>query len=247
MRAPSSVTPSRALSVFVLVSLASFAACRDPATGAGAGAGDGAGAGAEASRAAVQTCKPSSVVASAACPSRELPPSNASSSTGCRSDAECTQGVSGRCVRAEGPTPAPRHNLLAGPPPPRQETVCLYDECRADADCGARGRCVCGGPARRNTCFPTDQCLSDRDCASGSLCNCGDEGAPNQCRESTCRTDSDCAAGLPCAESQGGRYCRTPRDRCRADADCGGGRPCRYSRGERAWSCGPSGPVRYPG
>lgn len=222
----------RAASVVLCVGLLAvsfaFAACRDPAVGGPTPAARGG------------TCRPSSIPTGKACPERAVPPSNASSSSGCKSDADCKDGRQGRCVRfGISLAPAERSNLLAGPPPPPPETICAYDECATDADCGAKRRCECGGPGQRYRCVGVDQCQGDRDCAAGSLCACGEGGAPNQCLQSTCRADADCAGGYPCAASQGGRYCRSPRDRCKGAADCGRDETCDYRHAEGAFVCVP--------
>ncbi len=201
-----------------------FAACREPSVG---GPASGARAG---------TCGPSSVAKGGRCPDRALPPSNASSTRGCRSDAECTQGRQGRCVRfGVSLAPAERSSLLAEAPAPPPETICAYDECEADA----KMRCECGAPGQRYRCVGVDRCMGDRDCGEGSLCACGASGAPNQCVRSTCRTDADCAGGYPCVDNQGGRYCRSGRDRCKSSADCERGSTCDFSDRERAFVCVP--------
>ncbi len=232
---------SQVIAPLCLVVVWGFAACRETAPGA-VSANDGPSASARASAVSTaQRCRPSSIASGAVCAPRQLPPSNATSASGCKSDAECTAGEQGRCVRLPGAIgdllPTEARGLLAGPPPPPKATVCLYDECKGDVGCGAGRRCVCGGPETRNTCFPADQCLTDADCPKDAQCHCGDEGSPNQCRESTCRVDGDCSDGLPCVASRGGMFCRTKRDTCEKDKDCGGNQFCAWTRDVRAWTC----------
>lgn len=206
----------------------SLGACRDPAVG---GPSPGARRG---------VCRASSVPSGKSCPERAVPPSNASSARGCRSDADCTKGRQGRCVRfGVSLAPAARSNLLAEAPPPPPETVCAYDECLADADCGPSRRCECGGEGQRYRCVAVDQCQRDADCGSGALCMCGEGAGPNVCRESSCRSDADCAGGYPCSHSEGGRYCQSARDRCKGRADCAHGETCSYQQPVGAFVCVP--------
>lgn len=135
--------------------------------------------------------------------------------------------------------PAARASLLAEAPAPPPETICAYDECMTDADCGPKRRCECGSDGQRYRCVGVDQCRSDTDCGGGALCMCGEGAGPNQCHESTCRSDADCAGGYPCADSHGARHCRTRRDRCRASGDCARGETCRYRQPEGAFVCVP--------
>lgn len=101
----------------------------------------------------------------------------------CETDADCVDGVNGRCsIRFHA-------------------TECTYDECFTDADCRPGYRCACdAGTQRANLCLP-DHCDScpDSDCAVSWGC----EGPGNhppygamalECHtpEDQCRTDADC-------------------------------------------------------
>ena len=191
------------------------------------------------------TCAPSSVVTTTACEKRTIPASNASGRTGCKSDADCTYGRQGRCVK--NPVYSPREgyvrreaNLLAGPPPPPNETECVYDQCEANADCGSHARCSCGEGTNRHACIPLDTCKADGDCGIDGLCACGTDGGANTCTQANCRVDADCGAGGSCASGGSGTYCRTPRDTCRTTQDCESKddyRVCEYDRSVRFWQC----------
>jgi hypothetical protein len=173
-------------------------------------------------------CAPSSVARGAACPERKVPPGTGSSPEGCKSDADCKSGIEGRCVGQRvtvdlAPRSAERaRDLLAAPPPPPLRSQCVYDQCRADKDCGAGARCDCrpGVGSDRNQCKPLDACLGDRDCSADTLCTCGSAGVANACSPGNCRTDADCN-GLACEpDSNGYRFCRSPRDACSRPTDC---------------------------
>jgi len=239
----------RAVSIVLAVGV--VAACHggpDPATGPGA------------TPAHVGTCNPSTPWRSdgkvtTTCPSRVLPPSNASSARGCKSDADCKDGIEGRCVDSGYKDPSGSSsrvtpsNLLAGPPPLPAPTLCTYDQCVADADCGAKARCACGAGSARNACVGVDACFTDHDCAPESLCRCGASGSPNVCALGNCRTDGDCAGG-PCIAGVSGSYCATAHDACHAQADCkaspGTYQECDYDRASKAWACRVV-PPRLPG
>jgi len=173
-------------------------------------------------------CAPSSVTQGTACPERNVPPGTGSSPEGCKSDADCKAGIEGRCVGQrvtfdEQSRPAERaRGLLAGPPPPPLRSQCVYDQCRADKECGANARCECrpGVGTDRNRCKPLDACLGDRDCTADTLCTCGTAGIANGCSPGNCRTDADCN-GLACEpDSNGARFCRSLRDACSKPTDC---------------------------
>lgn len=226
-----------------LVSLFAVAACSRTATPEGSLASDG-GRNGEASHAVTKggTCGPSSVVTTTACAPRTLPPSNATSDYGCKSDAECKQGRDGRCVKNDrgiyGATVAPSP-LLAAPPPPPPKTVCVYDECVSNADCGSKARCACGEGTVRHRCIPLDACLTDAECGKDSLCACGSGAGANTCIFANCRSDKDCD-GRTCGASASGTYCHTGDDECTTDKDCKKGNEysiCDYERSRGAWKC----------
>jgi hypothetical protein len=119
----------------------------------------------------------------------------------CKSDAECTEGKNGRCAMTGG-----------GRLPPHAD--CVYDQCFADADCGAKSECVCGGsPGRGNVCMQGN-CATDADCGDG------------YCSPSY---------GLSCGPYTGyvGNYCHTADDECTNDDECKKGGKSEY--GYCAW------------
>lgn len=191
-------------------------------------------------------CNPSSVAQGTTCPTRPIPPGTGNSPEGCKSDAECTQGRDGRCVRAWGdgaendiaPSEARRTNLLAGPPRPPPRSKCVYDECMTDKDCGAGTRCMCGsGKGKdRNECIRTDACLSDADCGIDKLCLCGQGARANTCVPGNCRADSDCAGSYRCET-----YCRSAKDACHDNSECKAPEHmiaiCMYLEETHAWGC----------
>ena len=126
----------------------------------------------------------------------------------CESHADCTNGRNGRCDNTSGSVPY---------------TVCTYDECLKDADCG-----------------------------SGRVCECqGGRGSDfNACVDGNCRIDADCpdswcspSPGV-CGPSYGTEayFCRTAKDECSNDSDCGtsnDGEPgfCMYDADVAHWVC----------
>ncbi|HKP57311.1 MAG TPA: hypothetical protein VJV78_11355 [Polyangiales bacterium] len=113
-------------------------------------------------------------------------------STGCTSDAECTQGTNGRC----GPNN-------------RGVRSCNYDQCFADGECTKGGPCVCApGGQGNNVCF-MGNCQTDADCGANGYCSpsfgsCGNYAGVvayycHSCKDE-CVDDADCS-------SQGGGYC----------------------------------------
>lgn len=168
------------------------------------------------------TCAPSSPPADETCSPRVVPPSNQSSRSGCKSDAECTARPQGRCVKtghpdwppsvgaAERPSP-----LFAEPPVPPPATACVYDTCTSNADCPSGTRCRCGTGDERNRCIGLDRCRSDHDCGDSSLCACGEGGEPNVCRPGNCRTDADCGSERCLAA-----FCTSKADACVENKGC---------------------------
>jgi len=74
----------------------------------------------------------------------------------CTTDADCTAGDNGRCVRSQG-------GALTN--------YCSYDLCFADGDCAASQVCGCRAVARdANTCLGGD-CVIDPDCGAGAYCS----------------------------------------------------------------------------
>jgi hypothetical protein len=71
--------------------------------------------------------------------------------TGCRSDADCTEGKNGRCGNGQG---------IA--------YICTYDQCSVDSDCTGGTVCNCN-PTYGNACIPAN-CKTDADCGTGFTC-----------------------------------------------------------------------------
>ncbi len=196
------------------------------------------------------TCAPASVSHGATCPARPVPPGTGSSPEGCKSDADCTDGKEGRCVKNgvafqwEQKEMSHPSNLLAAPPPPPLRSVCVYDRCQSDGECGPQLRCECrsGVATERNRCLPLDTCVSDRDCANDTLCVCGASGMANACARGNCRANADCG-GFACdPDHMGARYCRTSRDTCTANSQCKTDVPygqavCAYKTETHAYGC----------
>ncbi len=135
----------------------------------------------------------------------------------CSKDADCTAGQNGRCETL----PIEQSN------PPGQR-VCSYDQCTADADCGASSVCDCRNPANydANTCFHGD-CRVDADCGAGGWCS-----------PSGTTVDSGCTTGID--PGQFGFFCHTAADECTDDADCPGVTPperCMFSPTANHWVC----------
>jgi hypothetical protein len=107
----------------------------------------------------------------------------------CMTNADCTNGVDGRC---EGSLPA-------------GGCTCSYNECYSDAACPAAEVCACSNTYSGNTCVPSG-CQVDADCGPGVYCSpvadpCTMVVQSYQCRTSgdQCVTDTDCTEGYICA------------------------------------------------
>jgi hypothetical protein len=120
---------------------------------------------------------------------------------GCQNDQACTAGMSGRCSCAFVSFACPNY-----------DSICSYDACQSDSDCGDSGVCECRGSP-----------LGDIGSSAATVC-----------RTSNCRTDSECGTGGYCSPSPYpgcgstwwyGYFCHTPQDECTDDSDCslGGG------------------------
>lgn len=131
------------------------------------------------------------------------------------------------------------NNLFAEPPPPPARSICVYDACHADSDCGPASKCICGTGRgdHRNRCVPLDRCREDHDCGVGNVCLCGANGNSNYCVEGNCHEDADCDEGFTCDE----RHCHSKKDTCRTNAECpptsAGPRTCRWGRETRRFDC----------
>lgn len=136
---------------------------------------------------------------------------------GCRSDAECLEGLNGRCVGSG-----------------MGITVCSYDECRTDADCGDGAFCNCRGAqivggSTNNICVRGSDCRSDGDCGGPY---CSPSLVPDECAGTSLRFL--------------GYFCHSARDECIDDGDCrregpsssaGGNDTCDYDTAARRWRC----------
>lgn len=98
----------------------------------------------------------------------------------CSKDADCTEGVRGRCMGGRG-------------------VMCTYDECTLDSECSTGGPCQC---ANANTCLQGN-CQVDDDCGGGGYCSpsmgtCGSYsgiiGYWCHTPADECVDDADCAA-----------------------------------------------------
>ena len=116
---------------------------------------------------------------------------------GCASDADCTDGLNGRCTED-----------------PQVGYICTYDWCIVDDDCGANGVCDCeGGWANDGNVCNVGNCSTDADCGSNGYCSpsfgdCGPYGGVvgHFCRtcDDECVNDSDCGnAGEYCMYDEG--------------------------------------------
>lgn len=137
----------------------------------------------------------------------------------CTSDAECTEGVNGRCS-------AVRPCM----------TTCSYDECLTDSDCADNQACACRPPSRTsaNLCA-AGNCRVDADCANGGFCS------PSRLDFCWCPSEALCeppSAGKECGDSCGhGYFCHTPQDSCLDDSDCSGSDDCGYDILQKRWRC----------
>jgi hypothetical protein len=98
----------------------------------------------------------------------------------CLSDAECTDGLNGRCIGDEW----------------GYQVYCSYDQCLTDEDCDNGAVCACGGDEDRNVCM-SSSCTINSDCAEGELCvqdtfACHDSGWHCMAPDAACLSDSDC-------------------------------------------------------
>jgi len=102
---------------------------------------------------------------------------------GCSSDADCTEGLNGRCYPCE------------------TEDLCSYDDCFTDADCTGDMRCVCGvGNLGANRCLsPLDDCGGRASTTSYAYWyGIYPSGLACLTTRDTCRSDSACTGGAVC-------------------------------------------------
>jgi hypothetical protein len=127
----------------------------------------------------------------------------------CNADDECDGGLNGRCAIS----------------PLSDESVCSYDQCFQDSDCGDAGVCACRDPAGygENACVPSN-CQVDSDCGPCGYCS-PDPGG--------------CAPYIGVV----GYYCHTPMDECVNDSDCTAHLPGFYCEFDpippARWVCAP--------
>ena len=101
-------------------------------------------------RAAAAACSPTRPAALG--PGQDAGAYAANDPSACRSDADCTQGVNGRC--------------LGG----RAGYRCSYDACMNDAECKDHAVCQCDDGIGSNSCV-TGTCRVDADCGAGGFCS----------------------------------------------------------------------------
>lgn len=126
--------------------------------------------------------------------------------TSCRVDADCTEGRNGRCLRLSN---------HGGQGPSLEATMCSYDACFHDADCGS----------------PRVACYCDTRSAT-------DPGTGHGCASGDCATDADCGAGRYCRRGPNGRRCHSPSDVCVEETECGAGLVC-TRRPDGVYDCVP--------
>ena len=136
----------------------------------------------------------------------------------CTDDSSCTAGTSGRCECSWGAAPNPFG------------TMCTYDDCASDNDCGSTV-CLCRetplpgiqpDPARRTICAGSGNCKVDSDCDGGGYCS------PSPAFQ--CGSDH---------WDYYGYYCHTGGDECINDSDCApqGNAFCAYNPAVQHWAC----------
>jgi hypothetical protein len=149
-----------------------------------------------------------------ACPADRQPgrpPAYKPPGSACTTDADCTAGRNGRCEENLGPS------------------VCSYDACIVDGDCGGSSVCVCRLSTNydANTCFHGN-CKVDAECGPGAYCS---PSGPD--------VDSSCRTGLE--PGSFGFFCHTAQDACVDDRDCPANLPwpqkCLFDPTARHWAC----------
>jgi hypothetical protein len=122
--------------------------------------------------------------------------------TACHTDADCTEGRNGRCLRLSNHGP---HG------PSLEASTCSYDACFRDADCdGPRGACYCGGrtpttAGAGHSCI-TGECATDADCGQGRYCRRGPNGRTCHSPADRCVEETACGSGLSCTRGPDGVY-----------------------------------------
>lgn len=158
------------------------------------------------------------------CP-QERGPGSASVVDECSQDAECTQGINGRCISP---------NVVG----PFGGSRCSYDQCFSDADCPANQPCKCRESAALNLpniCIAGGNCRIDSDCGLDGFCS------PSLFYiDSSIDATSSSGSGF----ATFGYFCHTSKDRCRNDSDCDASN-CRPAAGCGFMACGYSTDDRW--
>lgn len=121
--------------------------------------------------------------------------------TACHTDADCTEGQNGRCVRLSN------HGSHG---PALEASACSYDECFTDADCPGAPRATCwcrrasGEVVGLGHYCTGGECATDADCGEGHYCRRGANGR-------FCHSPAD-----ECMEDQ---PCPAPEQRCLREGD----------------------------
>jgi hypothetical protein len=139
----------------------------------------------------------------------------------CTVDSDCTAGMDGVCLCypdiCSASVPPPNTGQDSGVTDPCYQdggltglytgTVCSYDECRVDSDCGQRVPCYCRDPnifGEPNVCLPASKCALDSDCSPPGFCSpsyVANQSPPLgffcHTQDDTCVDDSDCASFGP--------------------------------------------------
>jgi hypothetical protein len=146
----------------------------------------------------------------------------------CKSDADCTAGMNGRCFLNSDPC----------------RTYCSYDECLADTDCPAGQPCMCrtsGTEKAPNSCVAGSSCATDADCGKCGFCSLSSQRTMLQC--SLVNPCSGCDAGdtvkCTCLGVTSEAFaCHTMNDECTNDSDCPAmGGYCAYADDKKHWAC----------
>jgi Cys-rich repeat protein len=111
--------------------------------------------------------------------------------TECRTDADCTAGQNGRCVRVSN---------HGGHGPSLEASRCSYDACFADADCADVNHAICwcgrtsGAVVGEGHSCSAGECTTDADCGEGRYCRRGGSGRFCHSPADECLEDQPCPA-----------------------------------------------------
>jgi hypothetical protein len=143
------------------------------------------------------------------------------SSLQCLSDADCTEGINGRCFLNANSSCV---------------SDCSYDGCLSDSDCSGQGACICrssGSDSTANICL-AGSCRTDTDCGPCGYCSPSLIDAGCFCPSSLlCTNDLGGACGDVCGHAY---FCHTVTDTCVDAIDCSVG-ACGYNILAKSWSC----------